>query len=131
MAFRVPEQYRVLNGRLATSRLREGNNGAFTMPSPIGGRTLMVIASDGQHWAAEGLTGEPWEHVSVHVSQGSHTLTPTWREMCAVKDLFWEPEDLVIQFHPPRSTYVNCHPNTLHLWRPTITRLPLPPITTV
>jgi hypothetical protein len=37
--------------------------------------------------------------------------------MCEVKNIFWDPEDCVVQFHPPESQYVNYHPFTLHLWR--------------
>lgn len=37
--------------------------------------------------------------------------------MCQVKDLFWDPEDWVVQFHPAHSEYVNNHPGVLHLWR--------------
>lgn len=52
---------------------------------------------------------------------------PTWDEMCAVKDLFWTEEDAVVQFHPPRSDYVNNHPFCLHLWKPSEGTLLLPP----
>ena len=31
--------------------------------------------------------------------------------------MFWGDEDCVVQFHPPRSEYVNMHPNCLHLWK--------------
>ena len=34
------------------------------------------------------------------------------------KALFWDEDDCVIQYHPPRSEYVNNHQNCLHLWRP-------------
>ena len=37
--------------------------------------------------------------------------------MCFVKDLFWDETETVIQFHPPRSEYVNNHNFCLHLWR--------------
>lgn len=47
--------------------------------------------------------------------------------MCAVKDLFFEPEDCVIQYHPPKSEYVNHHPGCLHLWMPLNEKIPLPP----
>jgi hypothetical protein len=48
--------------------------------------------------------------------------------MCAVKDLFWNDEDVVVQFHPAKSTYVNNHPGCLHLWRCTDGReFPTPP----
>jgi hypothetical protein len=44
------------------------------------------------------------------------------------KDLFWEPEDVVMQLHPQKSTYVNFNPHTLHLWRPKSVRIPTPPV---
>jgi hypothetical protein len=37
--------------------------------------------------------------------------------MCFVKGLFWDDEDVAIQFHPAKSEYVNFHPFALHLWR--------------
>lgn len=68
-------------------------------------------------------TGAGWEHVSVSLEY----RTPTWDEMCYVKDLFWLPEERVVQYHPPVSEYVNNHPYCLHLWRPTDIELPHPP----
>ena len=38
--------------------------------------------------------------------------------MCHVKDLFWQDEEVVIQYHPRKSEYVNNHPFVLHLWKP-------------
>ena len=66
-----------------------------------------------------------WEHVSVSTPE----RCPTWEEMCWIKDLFWDEEETVVQYHPPKSRYVNMHPFTLHLWRPTRSkdRLPFPP----
>lgn len=82
---------------------KNGNNGQFIIRSLKLKGVLFVQASD----------GEGWEHVSVsHVSR-----IPNWAEMCVIKDMFWGPEDLVIQFHPPKEDYVNDHPNVLHLWR--------------
>ena len=67
--------------------------------------------------------GGGWEHVSV-----SHqNRVPTWEEMCMVKDIFFYDEEAVIQYHPSKSQYVNKHPYTLHLWRPTGIKLPMPP----
>lgn len=31
------------------------------------------------------------------------------------------------QYHPPKSAYVNNHPNCLHLWRPIGIEMPRPP----
>lgn len=47
--------------------------------------------------------------------------------MCWVKDLFWDAEECVVQFHPPASQYINCHPHCLHLWKPIGGNVPTPP----
>ena len=57
-----------------------------------------------------------WEHVSI--SPYPETVTPSWDDMCAVKDIFWEDDEAVLQIHPPKRKYVNVMPNCLHLWRP-------------
>lgn len=102
--FHVPENLRVKEGHLASDE-SYGNNGCFVLAQDIKIKnTLQIIASD----------GEGWEHVSVSLPYRS----PTWEEMCKVKDLFWDDEDCVIQYHPPKSEYVNNHPFCLHLWRP-------------
>ena len=90
-----------------------GFNGMFCLI--LNGLKIKVIASD----------SEGWQHVSVSIA-GS-TMTPSWSVMCQIKDLFWEPEDWVCQFHPAASEYVNYHPGTLHLWRPLKEKLPTPP----
>lgn len=81
-----------------------GDNGMFKMPLPGCGKNCLVQAS----------VGMGWEHVSV--SMPHRCLT--WDEMCYVKGVFFEPEDVVVQFHPAESEYVNMHPFCLHLWRP-------------
>lgn len=67
-----------------------------------------------------------WEHVSV-CPKGR---TPTWDEMCMVKEMFWGDDEAVIQIHPPKVDYVNNMANCLHLWKPIekyTGKLPLPP----
>lgn len=72
-----------------------------------------------------GWLGPPiWEHVSVSISK---TRCPSWEMMCYIKSVFWDPEDLVVQYHPPQSQHVNNHKACLHLWRPLDQTLPLPP----
>lgn len=119
--FHVPEAARNTTHPQLGSDASYGHNGAFDLPSPEPGWHLMLIASD----------GEGWEHVSVHAYRGHgktrQARTPTWREMCFVKDTFWDGEDEVIQFHPPKSQYVNVHPHVLHLWRPIGVTFPTPP----
>lgn len=128
--FKVPNKFRIRSGRLGSDD-SAGNSGAFQVESKIPGRLLFIIASDGSDWQESGLPGEPWEHVSVHAEVGGKNRMPTWDEMAQVKDLFWDGEDVVVQFHPRKSEYVNSHGFTLHLWRPIETVLPTPPPITV
>jgi hypothetical protein len=97
----------------------DGNNGAFDLESPEPGWRLACAASD----------GEGWEHVSVHAYNTIRTKqrVPRWMEMCYVKRLFWDGDDVVMQLHPAESDYVNAHPHVLHLWRPTDVAIPTPP----
>jgi glycosyltransferase involved in cell wall biosynthesis len=70
-----------------------------------------------------------WDHVSVSVSDRGgiyNCALPTWQEMSMIKDLFWDEEECVIQFHPPKSQYVNNY-NALHLWKPAQREIPQPP----
>lgn len=122
----VPEASRLTVGPLA-SDASFGRNGAFLLPSPEPGWVLFIIVSDGNDPDVPGADG--WEHVSVRASRADlgSSRTPNWREMCFVKDIFWESEDVVMQLHPRRSQYVNCHPHVLHLWRSRTQQIPEPP----
>lgn len=80
---------------------------------PHNGLQFCVIAS----W------GGGWDHVSVSTPR----RTPTWDEMCHFKDLFFDPEEVVVQIHPAKTEYVNLHEHCLHLWRPQGVVLPVPP----
>jgi|SRR5215468_7331666 len=107
------EHYRIRVGELASPP--GASFGAFHhVPGPCGDK-LTIIVADGVE------TG--WEHVSV--SKKRHC--PNWIEMCWVKDRFWDEEDTVIQFHPPKSRHVNNFSTCLHLWRPVGVALPAPP----
>lgn len=137
---------------LDSSKHGDGCMGVFRMVHPTTGRALLVIVSDGRDWGEECPPMPPavvatypkhiqerhrqlfkdgpvkydppaWEHVSVSSKFGC----PTWEEMCWVKDQFWEPEECVIQFHPPHSQYVNVHNHCLHLWRCVEGETRLPP----
>ncbi|MGZ3689410.1 MAG: DUF7694 domain-containing protein [Bdellovibrionota bacterium] len=65
-----------------------------------------------------------WEHVSVDTGR---RRSPNWQEMCFVKDLFWDEEECVVQYHPALSQYVKMHRYRLHLWKPKGVALPAPP----
>jgi len=112
MSFKVPEKNRVQEklGHLNSTE-KDGNNGCFIIKES--GRHFFCIASD----------GKGWEHVSVSLKD----RCPTWAEMCFIKSLFWDEEDTVVQFHPPKSEYVNNHQYCLHLWRPIGVSIPAPP----
>ena len=117
MSFHVPERYRLgkkqmIKGSPYASDSSYGNNGAFAIPRNF--KLLGVIASD----------GGGWEHVSVSTGRDN---CPTWEDMCFIKGMFWDPEDCVIQLHPPKSEYVNVHNYCLHLWRPVGQEIPRPP----
>jgi len=67
--------------------------------------------------------GGGWEHVSV----SRRSKTPSYEDMDWIKRQFWSDDCCVMQLHVPVSDHVNCHPNTLHLWRPTDKEIPRPP----
>ena len=92
------------NNRL--SIIKEGKDGfAAYIIRPYKQGQFGIIAS----W------GMGWEHVSASMN----IRCPTWEEMCLIKDIFWKPEECVIQYHPPKDEYVNLHPYCLHLWKKT------------
>ena len=108
------EKYRVTNGDFKSDS-SYGSMGAFVVPSSIDNAPMFVISDDG--------TDSKWEHVSI----SRKTRCPNWIEMCFIKDLFWSEEETVIQYHPPKSQYINEHSFVLHLWKPKKIKIPLPP----
>ena len=108
------DQYR-LDKRKFFGTMGDSGNGIFKVF--VHGVSFQVIASN----------GGGWEHVSVVPGSPNRKKCPTWDEMCAIKDMFFEPEETVIQYHPPKSDYVNNHPYCLHLWRPIGQEIPRPP----
>ena len=125
MSFHELESARLTHHPILKSSPADGNNGMFILESVEPGWQLAVLASDSSEPAGEGLPR--WEHASVHAFKGEKQRTPKWLEMCYVKNLFWDSEDVVMQLHPRASQYVNCHPHTLHLWRPIDAVIPEPP----
>lgn len=136
--FHVPELARNTTHPQLGTDSSWGNNGAFDVESPEPGWRLMLICSD----SSEDRSLPQWEHVSVHAYRGRRVdvmgllgraesipkeRTPTWKEMSYIKRLCWDGEDVVMQLHPRESEYVNCHPHTLHLWRPINEQIPTPP----
>lgn len=89
--------------------------GRFFIPGPFN-QTLQVLASSGTDEIL-------WEHVSVSLPN----RCPNWLEMCFIKSLFFDDEEIVMQLHPAKSQYINNHPYCLYLWRPRKEKIPIPP----
>ena len=83
---------------------------------PFGKITMRVIVG----------SGDGWDHVSVSIANKKRN--PRWDEMCHVKDLFFDKDEWVVQYHPAESDYVNVHPYVLHLWKPHEETIPTPPL---
>lgn len=120
--FTEVNKYRVRQGPTGSSD-EIGKYGMFEIPMK-GRSKAVVMAADGDE--------TEWEHVSVHIryanKKGKWILrTPTWEEMCLIKEMFWDDDETVMQLHPPKSQYVNNHNHCLHLWRPQTQEIPLPP----
>lgn len=103
------EPYRIRKGAMASDE-SYGNCGAFMMP--FNGDMFTVVISDGMDW----------DHVSVSTPE----RTPTWSEMCYFKEVLFEDDECVVQYHPPKEKHVNNHAHCLHLWHPQKDELPMP-----
>ena len=97
--------------------------GAFILPSCEPGWQLRIICDNGD------TSG--WEHASVCAAKNNRLRIPNWKEMCQIKEICWEEEDVVMQLHPALHNYVNTHPYVLHMWRPLKEEIPVPPLNLV
>lgn len=110
----VLQQSRVRDGEFGSDETY-GMAGCFRLIGPKGVMFLVMSSGiDHEHG---------WEHVSVTCRDRS----PFWDEMCFVKGIFWHEDECVVQYHPPKSEYVNCHPYCLHLWKMMSGAFPMPP----
>ena len=119
--FHAPEKYRYRGNHPIygdCGQMRGENFGVFFVPIWTGPRNarMAVVCSE----------GEGWEHVSVSLPD-SPRKCPSWDEMSLVKDMFWDGEECVVQFHPPKGDHVNNHTGCLHLWRYVGGEFPTPP----
>ena len=89
------------------------SEGAFLVPSPIDRATMRVVAS----------TALGWDHVSV----SRKNRCPNWTEMEFIKRAFFKSDEYAMQLHVPPSSHISFHPYTLHIWRPWLVEIPLPP----
>lgn len=111
--FQHLDQYRINSGMFASPN--GASFGAFQC------NDLRIISSGSESEMGTLLNG--FEHVSVSCAK----RTPMWEEMYVIKDMFWDDEECVIQYFPPKSQYVNVHQYCLHMWRPIGATIPIPP----
>lgn len=74
-------------------------------------------------WFVIFTNGFGWEHLSI----SSSSRTPDWDTMCLAKSVFWDDDEACVQYHPRKEDYVNMHEHCLHIWKPLLKELPLPP----
>jgi hypothetical protein len=74
---------------------------------------LIVLCSNSAHW----------DHVSV----SGEYRTPSWEAMCHIKELCFNEDETVVQYHVPCKHWINDHPHCLHLWKPQTRAIPRPP----
>lgn len=103
--------------------LRKTPNLMILQTSDDGGHGRVIFGKlDGSViWSS----GAGWDHISI--SPFKRHYIPSWDDMCRLKDIFFYPEETVLQYHPAQSQYVNQLGNCLHLWRPQNYEIPLPP----
>lgn len=70
--------------------------------------------------------GTGWEHCSVSITD-RYKRTPSWEQMCFIKNSFWNEDECCVEYHPAKKDYVNNHEYCLHIWKPTEQELPMPP----
>ena len=97
--------------KFKSGELDERRHGAFVVDR--NGYLLHILAS----------SGGGWDHVSVSLSN----RTPTWEEMEWVKRTFFKDSETAMQLHVPPGDHINNHPFVLHLWRPHLKPIPMPP----
>ena len=104
----------------------------MSFPVPHGNNGIFMLRRRRLVFVCQVSDGLGWEHVSVSIKNRNHNQlveagrSPTWEEMCWIKDHFWDTKDTVVQYHPAVDVYVNCHAHCLHLWRPSNGHLPIP-----
>lgn len=70
------------------------NFGAFQMSGDDGKQMRIICAP----------TDELWQHVSVSLAR----RCPTWNELCKVKNLFWEDDEVMNMFDDRKYNWFKC-----------------------
>ena len=94
---------------------------AETDNAVMGGYYYDVISGKNLNFIVSYQMG--WEHLSVSMP----SKTPSWDQMCRMKDIFWNKDEACVEYHPKEEDYVNMHQHCLHIWKTTEEYLPTPP----
>lgn len=68
-----------------------------------------------------------WACGFEHLSVSTTVKTPTWEQMCKMKDIFWNEDEVCMQLHPAKENYIDNMSYCLHIWRPINKEIPTPP----
>ncbi len=110
-------QYGVKNPLINMMPIKE-HGGTYQIPF-INAKNKESILTVMASWSIQ----SGWDHVSVSKAH----RCPTWQELEFIKDLFFDPKEVVMQLHVAKENHRNLHPYCLHLWRPHDQEIPLPP----
>lgn len=97
--------------------------GCFLIPHAKTGVKLRCIVSSGKVGREEFGDKWAWDHVSVSLLN----RCPNWPEMSFARSVFFADDETVMQLHVPAANHLSLHPYCLHLWRPLLLPVPLPP----
>ena len=124
--FHTPEKYRVITGNQATTKA-SGNSGVFHVPlrhdklslsQKLGTKLFGDVYGYAQCMISDKFG---WEKVSVVIISPNKKEVvqrdPTWKEMKQVWGKFWDPTDIIVQFHFDESKLATNIPNVLTMWR--------------
>lgn len=70
-----------------------------------------------------------WKRIQVSLLNWWHQqlkVFPTWDEMCAIKDIFFNDDEAIIEIHPSDEYKIYEKDYTIDLWKPLNKELPLP-----
>ena len=70
------------------------------------GMSIIAALDESRAWG-------PLLHVSIAFAHRS----PSWREIKALKALFYGPDVAAMMILPEEENFVNAHPNCFHLWQ--------------
>lgn len=100
-------RYRVREPTSASiNRIQKMQTGIFNIPLECSRETATVTVE-------KPLDSKLWEHVSCSLTY----RYPTFREMKEVCKLFFEDDEIVLQYHPSKEKLTYVAPYCLHLWR--------------